>query len=137
MKRRSKGGFTLIELMTVVIIVGILAVVAIPLYRGQVARARASEGAALLGSVLTGERVYYAEHDRYVNVADADAGVTTLGVDPTGNKYFTDYSVTGADANGFTATTTGTGDASTIQVTMTYNTNAAGATLTYDYDYSP
>lgn len=126
--RRSKNGFTLIELMTVVIIVGILAIVAIPLYRGQVARARASEGAALLGSVLTGERVYYAEYTTYTTNQD------NLGIDTTGNKYFKTYDVTAASATGFTAETIGTGAASTIQVTMVY-TNAAGATISYNYDY--
>jgi prepilin-type N-terminal cleavage/methylation domain-containing protein len=137
MDRRRKGGFTLIELMTVVIIVGILAVVSIPLYRGQVARARASEGAALLGSVLTAERVYYAEHGEYINVADADAGEETLGVNTDGNKYFTDYNVTDADEDGFNAETVGTGDASTIKVTMDYDGTAegTGATLSYTYNY--
>lgn len=87
-RNKRSGGFTLIELMTVVIIVGILAIVAIPLFKGQINRARASEGAALLGSVLTAERVYYAEHKEYT--ADQDE----LGVDGEGNKYFTTYTVT-------------------------------------------
>lgn len=127
--RRSKGGFTLIELMTVVIIVGILAVVAIPLYRAQLNRARASEGAALLGSVLTAERVYYAEHSTYTS------SYSDLGIDTTGNKYFTsDPTISGVTAGGFTAVAVGSGDAATIAVTMVY-TNASGATLSYNYSY--
>lgn len=122
--RTKQKGFTLVELMVVVIIVGILASVAVPIYRANIRKAMASEGAALLGSVLTAQRIYYAEHNTYTTTK------ANLGVEAIGNKYFTDYSVTSADANGFTATTSGTGAASGIVVTMTY-TNAAGATISY------
>ncbi len=125
MKRRiRRNGFTLIELMVVVIIVGILASVAVPIYRANIKKAMASEGAALLGAVLTAQRIYYAENNAYTSTKSA------LGVDTAGNKYFTDYSITSADASGFTATTSGTGSASGVTVTMTY-TNAAGATISY------
>jgi len=114
---KRKKGFTLVELMTVVIIVGILAAIAVPLYRNNVRRAMASEGAALLGAVRTAERVYYAEHNTYTSDKDA------LGVDASGNKYFTDYTITSADENGFTAQTTGTGDAEGITVTIDQDGN--------------
>ncbi len=124
MKNRKNKGFTLIELMVVVIIVGILAAVAVPIYRANIKKAAASEGAALLGSVLTAEKVYYAENNTYTTDKD------DLDVEVAGNKYFTDYTVSSADANGFTATTSGTGGAAGVTVTMTY-TNAAGATISY------
>jgi len=120
---RQKG-FTLVELMVVVIIVGILASVAVPIYRANIKKAMASEGAALLGSVLTAQRIYFAEHNTYTTDGNS------LGVDTIGNKYFTNYSISSADANGFIASTTGTGGASGVTVTMTY-TNAAGATISY------
>ncbi len=129
--RRRKGGFTLIELMTVVIIVGILAIVAIPLYRGQLNRARASEGAALLGSVLTAQRVYRVENPTYAGDDDQDE----LGISTDGNKYFKTYEITANSATTFTATTTGTGDAANIQVTMTYS-DTDGASLHYNYNYA-
>ncbi len=126
MRKRSllKKGFTLVELMVVVIIVGILASVAVPIYRANIKKAMASEGAALLGSVLTAQRIYYAEHNTYTTTK------SELGVDTIGNKYFTDYTISSADANGFVASTTGTGGAAGVTVTMTY-TNAAGATISY------
>ena len=128
MNRKNKSkGFTLVELMVVVIIVGILAAVAVPIYRQNVKRAMASEGAALLGSVLTAERVYYAEHNTYT---DDEAA---LGVETTGNKYFKDFTIESADANGFKATTIGEagGDAEGIKVKMEY-TNDGGAVITYE-----
>ncbi len=54
-------GFTLIELMIVVLIVAILAAVAVPLMRGRVDAAKWSEGKAALGTLSTAIRAYHAE----------------------------------------------------------------------------
>jgi prepilin-type N-terminal cleavage/methylation domain-containing protein len=57
---RSKKGFTLIELMIVVAIVGILAAIAIPAYNDYVNRAKMSEVLAVFDAVTTGANEYYA-----------------------------------------------------------------------------
>jgi prepilin-type N-terminal cleavage/methylation domain-containing protein len=112
----GKEGFTLIELMTVVIIVGVLAAVAVPLYRGQVKKAIASEGAALVGAVRSAQRVYYAENEAYTDDKDE------LSLDTFDNKYFDwdDVTLSDVTATTFTATATGrTGsDAAGITVSI-------------------
>ncbi len=59
----SKKGFTLVELMVVILIVAILAAVAIPIMRGRVDAAKWSEGKAMMGTIATGIRAYVAEID--------------------------------------------------------------------------
>jgi type IV pilus assembly protein PilA len=56
--KRIQQGFTLIELMIVVAIVGILAAVAIPAYMDYVARSKVSEGMATLGACKTSVSEY-------------------------------------------------------------------------------
>jgi len=130
-RKQNKKGFTLIELMVVVIIVGILAAVAVPLYLFNVKKSKASEGAALMGSVLTAERVYYAQNSAYT----ADTNTVTdpspiLGISCAGNKYFPTFTAA-LSANGFTATATSNAAGGPVAVQEVYTT-AAGATLNWD-----
>lgn len=59
-------GFTLIELMVVILIIAILAAVAIPIFRGRIDAAKWSEGRATMGTIATALRVYLvAEQDQF------------------------------------------------------------------------
>ena len=73
----KRKGFTLIELMVVIFIVGILAAVAIPIMRGRIDSAKWSEGKAAMGSIRTAARAFCAERGPNWPVANYQA--TTLG----------------------------------------------------------
>ena len=63
--RRDQAGFTLVELMIVVAIIGILAAIAIPNFMRFQARARTSEASAQLSSLFTSQQAYMQEFNRY------------------------------------------------------------------------
>src|SRR4051812_14089401 len=64
MKLNSKG-FSLVELMVVVAIIGILASVAIPSVNKYMAKARQSEAKTNLGSLYTAEKAFQSEYTRF------------------------------------------------------------------------
>jgi type IV pilus assembly protein PilA len=76
MKTLQKG-FTLIELMIVVAIIGILAAVAIPAYQDYIARAQVSEAVNLLASGKTGMAEYFADKAQWPVAASEVMGSTT------------------------------------------------------------
>ncbi|NQU77578.1 prepilin-type N-terminal cleavage/methylation domain-containing protein [Candidatus Falkowbacteria bacterium] len=114
---KKNKGFTLVELLVVVIIVGILAAVAIPMYQGATDRSKASEAVVALGTIRSALRVYYAEHAVYPVHADT-VQVDSLGLDLSSDdllgRYFdnSDYSYTG-DATTFMIIATGGTDPDT------------------------
>jgi len=74
MKHSVQKGFTLIELMIVVAIIGILAALAIPAYSDYTIKAKASEAGTLTGAVKTAVEIYWSEEaDLPGSFADIDA----------------------------------------------------------------
>ncbi len=99
--KKDQKGFTLIELMIVVAIIGILAAIAIPNFLNYQCKARQSEAKSTLGNIRTMQEAYIAEWDTYADT-DAKIGFATKG----DNKYTTSYTVA-ADGLSYTATATG------------------------------
>jgi prepilin-type N-terminal cleavage/methylation domain-containing protein len=64
-KKRSPPGFTLIELMIVVVIIGILASLALPYFMSASARAKQSEAKTILKQVHVQQMAYFQEYEIY------------------------------------------------------------------------
>jgi type IV pilus assembly protein PilA len=112
--KKIQQGFTLIELMIVVAIIGILAAIAIPAYQDYTIRAQVSEGLSLSGAAKAAVAEYYMDQGAY------PGDNATAGLEAAANiagKYVTQVAV---GANGV--------------ITVTYgndaNANIAAATLT-------
>jgi prepilin-type N-terminal cleavage/methylation domain-containing protein len=128
---KSRKGFTLIELMVVILIVGILVAAAIPIIRGRIDAARWSEGKTGLGTIAIALRTYAAEKGAAGTYGSGLPTLAALGL-TAGNlrgTHFTsaNYSVqtsaftAGADPEltyTISATNTGTGITAPTAVTL-------------------
>jgi len=88
---KHKSGFTLIELMVVVIVVGVLVAAAVPIYRFAVNRAYGSEGKATIGTMRKSEMTLHVENNTFIFGASEDTPsiLEKLGVDVTNNSWWT------------------------------------------------
>ena len=114
----SDKGFTMIELIVTLIIVGILAFVAVPIYRNYVKEGYATEGRALLGEINAAQQIYHSRNGQfYAGTAGQQMG-TSFGVDARRNKYFTSYETTKVGDDGYKTVIKGGGAASGISLTL-------------------
>jgi len=90
--KKIQQGFTLIELMIVVAIVGILAAIALPAYQDYIARSKVSEAMGFLDGAKVSVAEYYATNGGFPADASAAGLTTTL----TGAKYTTALAYDGA-----------------------------------------
>ena len=95
--KNTQKGFTLIELMIVVAIIGILAAIAIPQYQNFIARSQVTEAVNLLGGAKTAIEEKVSQDSAYPD----NAGLLNLGI-KTSSKY-----VASMTSNGTSAAETG------------------------------
>lgn len=122
-RRRTKG-FTLIEVVVVMVVVSILAAVAVPAYLDQVRKGRRTEAREALMRIQSAQERWRSTNTTYAGT------ITALGMVASGSNY--DYALTGANATGYTATATAkakqAGDSACATITVTV---AAGNAMTY------
>jgi type IV pilus assembly protein PilA len=112
MTKTAQKGFTLIELMIVVAIIGILAAIALPAYQDYTVRSKVSEAMIALDACKNSVSEYLQANGAFP--ADADGA----GCSTTATKYVTGLAVSGTDAS------------ITVTLQNTGSTNADGKTIT-------
>ena len=88
MRKKTQTGFTLIELMIVVAIIGILAAIAIPAYQNYTIRAQVTEGLTLAGGWKASIAEYYAQNGTFPTCSSTTGGAGCIAAaGATTGKY--------------------------------------------------
>ena len=147
---KNKKGFTLIELMIVVAIIGILSAIAIPNFISFRLKAKTSEAKSNLGAIRSCQETYKTETESYrdcvaspraTTAVDQDklawtdnGGYDEIGFDPKGSVWYS-YVVSGSSATAFTATATGDLDGDGTVASFTINATGGAVTASSTTEY--
>ncbi|WP_421774266.1 type IV pilin protein [Gracilimonas sp.] len=103
--RRSEEGFSLTELLIVLAIIGILVMIAVPLYQNVTTRAKTTEAKTQLSFLHTLQKTYRLEHDTYSDDF-ASLGFEQESLITEGGRARYEIEITQAGPNSYTATAT-------------------------------
>ncbi|MDD5005358.1 MAG: prepilin-type N-terminal cleavage/methylation domain-containing protein [Candidatus Omnitrophica bacterium] len=120
-----KTGFTLMEIMIVIIIIGILVRLAIPRYTHTIENSRTAEALDVLGAIRNAQMRYVLDNDGYTNsLTNLDINMSSAG------RFFTFSAVSGGNpfnaVNDIIATAVRTGGSYTISMTENGTYSTAG-----------
>src|SRR3990167_7957984 len=107
MRRNKKSGFTLIEMMITVLIIGITTLTAVYLYQDKIKRGRRIDAVNALLSISLAEERYRSNNTTYGTLAQVWGGVTA-----SQEGYYT-LAISNVSATTYTVTATGTGTQTT------------------------
>jgi type IV pilus assembly protein PilA len=95
--KSNKSGFTLIEMLVVIAIIGILAAVALPFYQGHVVASKLSEVTNAMSTVASGVTGYYETQNSWPDCPTTPSVTNSLGVSLGAIVMINTLSVSGAD----------------------------------------
>jgi prepilin-type N-terminal cleavage/methylation domain-containing protein len=120
---RNQKGFTLVELMVVVIIVLVLAGIAVPVYMHYIQESKKSEAYATIDAIVSGGLVYFQKNNTFVGGTLANF----MAADDVGNATYFGYALSTLSATGFTAVATEAGTWAPSGATITWTHTGATA----------
>jgi len=111
---KKYNGFTLVELMVVVAIIGVMSAIAIPSYSSYMKKARRADAKVGLQKLADKQERFYLQNNVYTTLFTA----TGLNTSTTSDEGYYTFSIDSADASGYQITATAIGDGDADCMTM-------------------